>query len=309
MSLEISLTGQLAAEADGNRADATHLPGRQASVVFAYLVAERGRPVPSEELAEAVWGGALPPTWRPALRGVVSKVRDFLDRLGLPAADTLTSSSGCYRLVLPPDTAVDVELAEGEAGQAQRALDAGRLDEARGAAERARAIAGRPLLPGHDGAWVQDRRAALHQVLIRSLELLVEIHLAAGQAGQAVGPAGDLVALEPFRASAHRRLLLAHIAAGDRGEACGPTTATGGSWPRSWAWDPPPTWRRPTWNCSTPSRPPATRARRRRARSRAPSWAADRSCAGCAPPGTTPAAAAAGPCWWPARPASARPGW
>jgi len=219
MSLEITLTGQLAAEADGNRADATHLPGRQASVVFAYLVAERGRPVPSEELAEAVWGGALPPTWRPALRGVVSKVRDFLDRLGLPAADTLTSSSGCYRLVLPTDTAVDVELAEGEAGQAQRALDAGRLDEALGAAERARAIAGQPLLPGHDGAWVQDRRAALHQVLVRSLELLVEIHLAAGHAGRAVGPAGDLVALEPFRDSAHRRLLLAHAAAGDRGEA------------------------------------------------------------------------------------------
>ena len=85
MSLEITLTGQLAAEADGNRADATHLPGRQASVVFAYLVAERDRPVPTEELAEAVWGGVLPPTWRPALRGVVSKVRGFLDLLGLPA--------------------------------------------------------------------------------------------------------------------------------------------------------------------------------------------------------------------------------
>jgi hypothetical protein len=86
MSLEITFTGQLAAEAGGNRADATHLPG----------------------------------------------------------------------------------------------LDAGRLDEALGAAERARAIAGRPLLPGHDGAWVQDRRAALHRVLVRTLELLVEVHLAAG---------------------------------------------------------------------------------------------------------------------------------
>jgi DNA-binding SARP family transcriptional activator len=219
MSLEITLTGQLAAEADGNRADATRLPGRQASVVFAYLVAERDRPVPTEELAEAVWGGALPPTWRPALRGVVSKVRGFLDLLGLPAADTLTSSAGCYRLVLPSDTAVDVELAEGEAERAQRALSAGRLAEALAAAERARAIAGRPLLPGHDGAWVQDRRAALHQVLVRSLEQLVEVHLAAGQAAQAVGPAGDLVALEPFRDSAYRRLLSAHAAAGDRGEA------------------------------------------------------------------------------------------
>ena len=116
MSLQITLTGQLAAEADGTRADATDLPGRQAPVVFAYLVTERDRPVTAGELAEAVWNGALPPTWRPALRGVVSKVRGFLDRLGLPAADALTSSSGCYRLVLPGDTAVDVELAEDEAG-------------------------------------------------------------------------------------------------------------------------------------------------------------------------------------------------
>src|SRR5215216_3763394 len=219
MSLQITLTGQLTAKADGARADATDLPGRQAPLVLAYLVAERDRPVPSEELAEAVWGGTLPPTWRPALRGVVSKVRDFLDLLGLPAADTLTSSAGCYRLVLPGDTTVDVELAEGQASQAQRALAAGRPAEALAAAGRARAIAGRPLLPGHDGAWVQDRRAALHQVLVRTLELLVDIHLAAGQAARAVGPAGDLVAREPFRDSAYRRLLAAHTAAGDRGEA------------------------------------------------------------------------------------------
>ena len=219
MSLQITLTGQLAAEADGNKADATDLPGRQASMVFAYLVAERGRPVPTEELAEAVWGAALPPTWRPALRGVISKVRDFLELLGIPAADALTSSSGCYRLVLPSDTAVDVELADGEAGTAQRALERGQLAEALAAAERARAIAGRPLLPGHDGAWVEDRRAALRQVHVKSLELLVDVHLAAGRPDQAVGPAGDLVGLEPFRDSAYRRLLRAHAAAGDRGEA------------------------------------------------------------------------------------------
>jgi len=47
------------------------------------------------------------------LRGVVSKVRGFLEALELPAGDMLTSSSGCYRLVLPSDTTVDVELAEG----------------------------------------------------------------------------------------------------------------------------------------------------------------------------------------------------
>jgi DNA-binding SARP family transcriptional activator len=219
MTLEITLTGQLSAQADGHRADATDLPGRQASVVFAYLVAARDRPVPTEELAEAVWGGTLPTTWRPALRGVVSKVRDFLDLLGLPAAEALTSSSGCYRLRLPSDTAVDVELAGAAAEEAQRALGEGRLAEALEAAEQARTTAGRPLLPGHDGAWIEDRRAALRQVLVRSVELLVDAHLAAGHADQAVGPATDLVALEPFRDSAHRRLLTARAAAGDRGGA------------------------------------------------------------------------------------------
>ena len=310
MSLEITLTGQLAAEADGNRADATDLPGRQASVVFAYLVVERDRPVPSEELAEAVWGGALPPTWRPALRGVVSKVRDFLDLLGLPAADTLTSSSGCYRLALPGEVAVDVELAEGEAEAARRALGAGQLDRALAAAGRARTIAGRPLLPGHDNAWVEDRRAALHQLLASCLELQVDAHLAAGQAPLAVGPAADLVALEPFRDSAYRRLLAAHRAAGDRGRRCGSTTATGGCWPTSSGSGRPRSWRRPTWSCSTPSRPTRPRrpgrgwrppaaptARRRPPRSRATSSAGGRSCAGSRWPGTRPGPGGAGS-WW-----------
>jgi DNA-binding SARP family transcriptional activator len=219
MSLQITLTGQLAAEADGTRADATDLPGRQASLVFAYLVAERDRPVPSEELADAVWGGALPPTWRPALRGVVSKVRDFLDRLGLSAGDALTSVSGCYRLTLPDDTAVDVEQAAGEAEAARSALAAGDLEAALATASRARAIAGRPLLPGHDAAWVEDRRAALRRVLVDSLEMLADTQLAAGRGDAAIAPARELVALEPFRDSAHKRLLRAHAAAGDRGQA------------------------------------------------------------------------------------------
>jgi DNA-binding SARP family transcriptional activator len=219
MSLQITLTGQLAAEADSARADATDLPGRQAPLVFAYLVAERDRLVPSEELAEAVWDGTLPPTWRPALRGVVSKVRGFLDVLGLPATDALTSVAGCYRLELPADTAVDVEQAAGEADAARAALAAGDLELAAAAAERARAIAGRPLLPGHDGAWVEDRRADLQQVLVDSLELLVDVHLRAGRPDPAAGPARDLVALEPFRDSAHERLLRVLAAAGDRGEA------------------------------------------------------------------------------------------
>src|SRR4029453_19664788 len=85
------------------------------------------------------------------------------------------------------------------------------------AAERARVIAGRPLLPGQEGAWVEHRRAGLQQVLVDSLELLVDIHLRAGHPDPAVGPARDLVALEPFRDSAPERLLRGHAPPGQRG--------------------------------------------------------------------------------------------
>ena len=219
MSIRVSLAGQLGVETDGRVLDATHLPGRQGRVVLAYLVAERDRPVPSDELAEALWGPTPPATWRPALRGVVSKVRDFLEALGLPAADMLTSSSGCYRLVLPSDATVDVELAAGEADAAERALAAGDLEGALAAATVARQVAGRPLLPGQEGSWIEGRRAAWQEVLVRALQVLVDTSLAGGRGEVAVQPASELVGLEPFRESSHLRLLRAYAAAGDRGEA------------------------------------------------------------------------------------------
>jgi DNA-binding SARP family transcriptional activator len=219
MSVRVSLAGRLEVETDRRTLDATRLPGRQGRVVLAYLVVERDRLVPSEELAEAVWGPTPPPTWRPALRGVVSKVRGFLEELELPADDMLTSSSGCYRLVLPGDATVDVELAGGEADAAERALAGGDLERALAAAESARALAGRPLLPGQEGGWVERRRAAWQQVLVRVLQVMVDAFIARGRGDAAVQPATELVGLEPFRESAHLRLLHAHAAAGDRGEA------------------------------------------------------------------------------------------
>ncbi|HEX8132725.1 MAG TPA: AAA family ATPase, partial [Actinomycetes bacterium] len=219
MSVRVSLAGRLEVETDGRTLDAARLPGRQGRAVLAYLVAERDRPVPSEELAEAVWGPSPPPTWQPALRGVVSKVRDFLEALELPADDMLTSVSGCYQLVLPADTTVDVEQAAGEANAAARAFAAGDLERALEAAEAARALAGRPLLPGQEGGWVERLRTAWQQLLIRALLVMVDASLARGRGEAAVQPAIELVGLEPFRESAHLRLLRAYAAAGDRGEA------------------------------------------------------------------------------------------
>ena len=65
----------MAVEADGVLVGEERFPGRQGRLPFACLVAEQGRPVPRDELAEALWGEAPPATWEKALTVLVSKLR------------------------------------------------------------------------------------------------------------------------------------------------------------------------------------------------------------------------------------------
>ena len=62
MNVRISLTERLAVEANGTVLDEQRFPGRQGRIVFAYLAAQKDRPVPRDELAELLWGDELPAT-------------------------------------------------------------------------------------------------------------------------------------------------------------------------------------------------------------------------------------------------------
>src|SRR2546429_7617840 len=99
--LKVFLAGHVSAESDGVVIDEARFPGRQGRLLFAYLVAEQGRPVPRDELAEALWGEALPAAWDKALTVIVSKLRGLLADQGIDGANVLTSAFGCYRLVPP----------------------------------------------------------------------------------------------------------------------------------------------------------------------------------------------------------------
>ena len=76
-------------ETDGAAVDEARFPGRQGRLLFAYLVAEQGRAVPRDELAEVLWGDAPPPTWDKALTVVVSKLRGLLANGGGNGAATV----------------------------------------------------------------------------------------------------------------------------------------------------------------------------------------------------------------------------
>ena len=217
--LKVFLTGRVAVETDGAVIDEAQLGGRQGRLLFAYLVAERSRAVPRDELAEALWGETPPATRDKALTVIASKLRGALADAGLDGRELLTAAFGCYRLDLPEGTWVDLFAAASGAQDAEEALAAGELDQARAAAESAESLARRPFLPGEDGTWVEQKRRDLADIRERALSVLADACLRSGAAREAAKWAEELIALSPFREAGYRRLMEAHVVAGNRAEA------------------------------------------------------------------------------------------
>src|SRR5207244_12359513 len=94
-------------ERNGRVVDEKRLPGRQGPLALVYLALERARPVPIDQLGDAVWGESLPRAWETALSAIVSKLRSALKPLGLG----VTTVSGRYQLTLPAQAWIDVEAA------------------------------------------------------------------------------------------------------------------------------------------------------------------------------------------------------
>src|SRR5262245_3996409 len=184
--MRIFLSGRVAIEAGEVLIDEGRFPGRQGRLVFAYLVAEEGRPVSHEDLAEAIWGEAPPRTWKKALTVIVSKLRVLLAECGVDAERALTSSFGCYRLELPADTWVDVIAAGRAVQEAEAALAAGAPVRAMEAAAQAVSLARPQLLPGDEGAWVDTQRRELADLLGRALACLADASSRAGDPAAAL---------------------------------------------------------------------------------------------------------------------------
>jgi DNA-binding SARP family transcriptional activator/tetratricopeptide (TPR) repeat protein len=205
--LEVSDTGVLA-ELDGL--------GQLGRVALAYLVVERRRAVTHGELAEAMWGDRLPRTWQSALRGVVARLRTLFGRVGLVPDEIIVTTPGSYRLVLPLDAEVDLEVALTALRRAERSLESG---DARRAVEQSAltsSLTAQPLLPGAEGSWV-DRQLEQWSELRLSAML---VHAASlrqiGETAESIIVAERLVALDPLRESSYLSLMASHAQAGNR---------------------------------------------------------------------------------------------
>src|SRR3954463_3520401 len=121
-ALRINLAGRVSVRAGEQEIREERLAGRQGRLLFAYLVMERGRPVPRDELADVLWGASPPGTWEKGLTGLVSRVRAALADSAVGGTAVLTNALGCYRLDLPDRTWVDLEVAAAASREAAAAL-------------------------------------------------------------------------------------------------------------------------------------------------------------------------------------------
>ena len=218
MTLRIYLAGNVCLETNGAVLDDWRSVGRQGRLAFAFLASEYWRAVTREELAEELWGGDPPPSWDRAMSAIVSKVKTLLGTMGQDGLD-VASSFGCYQMRLPVDVWIDVEAAAEGIDRAEGALRAGAPRDAWGWAQIACHIARRPFLVGEESPWACRTRAEMGEVLVRAHECLSEIFVWSGEHANAARHAKLAVELEPFRETAHQRLMIAHASAGNRAEA------------------------------------------------------------------------------------------
>jgi SARP family transcriptional regulator, regulator of embCAB operon len=212
--LRIQICGTLAIERDGQRLDGM-LPGRQGRLLFAYLVVNRHRQVPRDEVAEALWREPDPAAVDARLNPLLSKLRRVFGVGSLDGRATL-------RLCLP-DAWVDLEAAAEAIHRAESSVTQQEWARAWGPALTALFAAERGFLPGEDAPWIDEIRHQLGELHVRALECYAAAGLGLGgtELAAAVRAGRQLTRLAPLRESGYRYLMRALAAQDNVGEALG----------------------------------------------------------------------------------------
>ena len=203
----IQLCGRLVARIEGRRVE-TELPGRQGRLAFAFLAVNRYRPVPRDELADALWDE---PAASDRLSPLLSKLRSVVPLDG----------RGEVRLVLPGAASIDLEAASEGLHRAESAVAQSDFAGAWSPGRVAQHVASREFLAGEDAPWIAEQRRRLEEILVRSLELVGRacVEIGGGELDTAERAARRLIVRAPYRESGHRLLMETLAARGNAAEA------------------------------------------------------------------------------------------
>jgi DNA-binding SARP family transcriptional activator len=208
----ILLLGSTTACVAGRRVAGRDFGGTKVRQILEILALTPGRPVAKERLAELLWEGAPPRSWRTTLEAYVSQLRRVLGP-NVPVRESLVvTTAGGYRL---DDERVTVDLAGFAsavrrctglpAAQALPALDTA-LDTLHGAA-----LADEPY-----ASWAIEAREAHEQLVLQASLRAAELALQAGQARAAAEHARRATDVDPLDERGWRLRMQGAWADGDR---------------------------------------------------------------------------------------------
>ena len=228
--VRIQICGSLAVERDGERLD-SRLPGRQGRLLFTYLVVNRHRHIPRDELAEALWREPDPAAVDARLNPLLSKLRRVFGSGAVDGRSTI-------RLCLA-DAWVDLEAAAEAIHRAESSIAQQGWARAWGPALTALFVAERGFLPGEDAPWIDEIRNQLTVLRLRALECYAAAGLGLGgteptnssSAQREVGIGRPAVARAEIRWVAARRM--SRVGQCLSCSSCEPAMPRQ-SWPSSW---------------------------------------------------------------------------
>lgn len=206
LGLRVRVLGGFAVEGHEERALGT----RKARILLKRLAVAGGQPVPSDEIAVAVWGGDLPQNPADQVSVLVSRLRSVL------GADRLPRSDAGYRLAADWFDLVELQRT---VSQLEERLREGEKGAALAAAHAVLGLARGSLLPEEDGDWVEDARPASERLVARARLLAAEAAVGAGELGAARSAAQSVLDHDPYDEAALRLVMRADTLAGRPGAA------------------------------------------------------------------------------------------
>src|SRR6185295_884568 len=208
--VRIRLCGQLVVERDGHELADQALGSRKARLLLQLLAAQRGRLVPTERIADILWGEEQPRDAAANVATLVSRLRAVLGE------DVIAGSRAAYGLLPGGAWVTDVDTARQLVAEATDRHRAGESGLAFVAAARANDLLGEhdALVELPDDDWVSPLREEMRGLrrAARHLAAVSAIHTGDRETARAL--AETAVATDPFDEQAYRDLMTALAADG-----------------------------------------------------------------------------------------------
>jgi DNA-binding SARP family transcriptional activator len=214
--VRLYLTGSLVLFDGETVIEGADLPGTQAQVIVALLAVNHLRPVSTIEIAEVVWAGQPPKSWKTTLKSIVSRIRLTMQPLG---DVEIIGGVGWYQLVLPGDAIVDLLFAEAMVHDAEVGVHADDIGAAAAAAASAAMITSRPPLSDLDHGYAGSLTSQLELTRVRALQVLIEIWRRRRDYELMLGDGRRLVALDQLNETGHGAIIEAHLRVGHTAQA------------------------------------------------------------------------------------------